>query len=384
MMRRYRQTLLLILVIAACGLLMAAAASKPAPKRPMQGPPWKPVVWAAWELKCLGVNDDAKLKAMFEFPKRRRVSLAVVGQGGVSTKGRLARFFKAGNTATYHDCKDPGRYTHDTGQVEVTLDVTAALGVQVDLHLYQPGSSYSDVARKFREAAKIADVVCLFQSFWGSNAKQITQAIRRSPTALFVSPYVAHGGRPTSETPQGSALKPWVKGSIEHFVLAVPLARRGTKGNIESPLDRGPQDTEAVNFITPSHHSSGGTCPAGGTTAACALYLYAIMPHKPKPAEVVDLLRATSKLDAKIITSMPEFDDKTVEQLRKKIQLLRRPPKGKKRKLDAPGVLNLYDAYLKVAAPNDAKSKATDKQQPGDHDEKREGDTRQGLQDRKD
>lgn len=328
---------------------LSCATIKAAEDKPIQGPPWKPVVWAAWELKCLGVNDEAKLKAMFDFPKQRRVSLAVVGQGGVSTRGRLARFFKAGNTVTYHGCKDAGRCTHDTGQVEVILDVTAALGVQVDLHVYQPGESYSDVAQKFGDAAEVADVVCLYQSFWGPNAKQITKAIRESPSALFVSPYVGYQKRPTSEAPQGSALKPWVKGSIEHFVLAVPLARRKMKGDIETPLDRGPQDTEAINFIAPSHHSSGGTCPAGGTTAACAIYLYATTPHKPKPKEVIDVLRATSEVDRDVITSVPEFDDACVERLQKKIDLLLHPREGKQRKLDAPGVLNLYGAHLRVA-----------------------------------
>ena len=310
--------------------------------------PLGPNASGAWELKVLGVDDDVKLAALRSLPKRRRVKLAVVGQGGIGRK-RLAKFFTQGNTITFHGCADQNKTTHDTGQVEVTLDMTAALGVPVDLHVWQPGESFDDVARCMREAGETCDVVSFFQSFWGPKAQAITDAIGQSPGALFVSPYGEYHQRPTIEAPQGGACKPWVEKSIGHFILAAPLARRKSKGDILTPFDRGPSDTEAVNFIAPSHHANGtgGTCPAAATTSGVAACLYAVMAEKPSPQRVVALMRDTVKIDRKTITSVPEFDDESVDRLAKKIGALRYPPEGKTRKLDAPGVLNLYDAVMK-------------------------------------
>ena len=305
---------------------------------------------ASWELRLLGVHGP-KLKALQEFPKKRRVTLAIVGQGGVSKK-HLEGYFTGGNTLSYHGCSDPGQPTHDNGQLGVILDITDVLGVEVDVHVWQPGTPFVDVADRFREAAKIADVVSFFQSFWGTDAKLISEAIRESPSALFLSPYVESGQRPTSEAPQGSACKPWVTESIPHFVLAAPLARRASAGNIITPTDRDATDSEAINFIAPSYHASGpgGTCPASATATACAIYLYAVMPERPKPDEVIELMRSTSKVDAELLTSVPEFDQESVGRLEKQVQSLRAPVQGKQRKLDAPGMLNLFDAYQEVAA----------------------------------
>ena len=309
----------------------------------------EPTPAATWELGLLGVDDEKKLDELCSFSKRRRVKLGVVGQGGVSEKG-LGELSDLGNTITYHGCRDPGGSTHDTGQLRVILELTSGLGVEVDVHVWQPGESFQDVAEKFREAGGLCDVVCFYQSFWGPEAALITRAIRESPSALFVSPYVEYQGRPTSEAPQGSACKPWAPESIGHFVLAVPLARRELQGGILTPSDRGATDSEAINFIAPSYHASGpgGTCPAGATTTACALCLYAVMPTRPAPADVVELLRATSGVDRELLTSAGGLDDAAVDELEKKIAGLRTPASGKQRKLDAPGVLNLFKAHRKA------------------------------------
>ena len=320
----------------------------------------EPAPGAMWELKMLGVDDAEKLKELRDFPKRRRVKLGVVGQGGVSAKN-LEKLVALGNTITYHGCRDPGSSTHDTGQLGVILELTSALGVGVDVHVWQPGQSLQDVADKFREAAAVCDVVCFYQSFWGPDAALITRAIRESPSALFVSPYVESQNRPTSEAPQGSACKPWAPGSIGHFILATPLARKNLKGGILTPSDRGPTDSEAINFIAPSYHASGpgGTCPAGATTTACVLCLYAVIPKRPSPADVVEVLRTTSGVDRKLLTSVSGLDDAAVDGLEKKIAVLRTPASGKQRKLDAPGVLNLLRAHRKavIAEQSDAPDK---------------------------
>ena len=233
--------------------------------------------------------------------------------------------------------------------MRVVLELTSALGVEVDLHVWQPGRPTQEVASGFREAGRVCDVVCFFQSYWGSDAALITEAIRESSAALFVSPYVEHGGKPTSEPPQGSACKPWVADSIGHFVLAAPLSRRNLAAGILTPTDRGPTDSEAINFIAPSYYANGpgGTCPAGATTTGCAVYLVAVMAKKPSPADVIELLRANSRVDRNLLASAGGMDEPALDGLLKKIDKLRSPASGKQQKLDAPGVLNLYEAYRK-------------------------------------
>ena len=309
-----------------------------------------PPASARWEFHLLGVDTPAKLEALRGLTKHRRVVLGVVGQSGVS-KGPLAKHFRHGNTLSYQGCADPGRSTHDTGQLRAILDLTDALGVSLDVHVWQPGESFLEVADAMRAAAKVADIVVFYQSFWGSNAAAITEAIRESPSALFVSPYVEHGGNPTSECPQGSACRPWREGSIAHFVLAAPLARKGRPGDILSPADRGPGDSEAINFIAPSHHASGpgGTCPAASVATACAAYLHATLQDSPKPVEIVDLLRRNSVVDEELLSAAPGFDAAAVERLQGHVRALLEPGQGEQRKLDARGVLNLQRAVQAAA-----------------------------------
>jgi len=294
------------------------------------------------------VEDGEKRAKLRNAAKFRRVALGVVGQGGISME-RMKRFVDQGTTVTYHGCQDAKRRTHDDGQLGVILDLTTALGVGVDLHVWQPGRSFKQVADCFREAGKTADLVCLFQSFWGKNAALITAGIRESPGALFVSPYVQVGKRPTSNAPQGSACKPWDPASIPHFATAIPLARKGTPGTLLTPLDRGAQDSEAINFVAPSYYASGpgGTCPAGATTTACSAFLISVMKDKPTPAQVIAILRETATIDPALLGRCG-FDKDAVARLKAKVSELLEPTGEKQRKLDAGGVLNLYAAFRRA------------------------------------
>jgi len=311
----------------------------------------EPTPAAAWELRVLGVNEPAKLDQLRAQPKVRCVRLAIVGQSGVSAK-HLRPLLTSGNSLVYHDCIDPDTNSHDTQMARVILELTRPLGVVLELHVWQASPSLSDYADKFRQAAKVAQIVALYNSFWGEKAAAITQAIRESPTALFISPYVEHGGRPTSETPQGSACKPWATDSIPHFVTVVPLARQQSQGGLLTPTDRGPTDSEAINLIAPSYHANGpgGTCPSAATAAACAAYLYAVLPKEPPPTDAVDRLRAISRIDQAALTSAEEFDAAAIGRLEKQIETLRQAAADRQRKLDAQGVLNLYEAWRSLPA----------------------------------
>ncbi len=310
----------------------------------------EPTPSAAWELRLLGVGVPHRLKQLRMFPKRRRVRLAIVGQNGVSRRV-LGRLIGGQNRILYHDCQDPGSNTHDTQMSRVILEITQPLGVEVDLHVWQAGPSLQDYADKFRRAATMADVVSLYQSFWGNGVPVITKGIREASTALFISPYVEHGGHPTNSTPQGSASQSWKTGTIAHFVTVAPLPRQHQTEMILQPSDRGPTDSEAINFIAPSYHARGpgGTCPSAAVAVACALYLYAVYPDEPSPSAIISLMRETSTIDQKVLASKHSFSDSEIDLLRKQVSRLRHPLHGRQRKLDAPGLLNLDRAHRRLA-----------------------------------
>jgi len=322
---------------------------------------------ALWELRLLGIDTPAKREELRACPKRRRVRLAWLGlrpsaifgaprilrawlgQDGVSRK-LLGGFPGEHVSIVDHDCADPEADTHDTQMGRVILEITLPLGVDVELHVLKAGPSFQDYAEKFRRAAESADVVSLYQSFWGEDARAITKAIRESPSALFISPYVEHAGAPTSTAPQGSACRPWEAGTIGHFVTVAPLARANAAGTILTPTDRGPLDSEAINFIAPSYHASGagGTCPSAAVAVACALFLYAISPERPEPPAIIGLLRETSTVDRSVLVFEGGFSSDAIDRLQDQIAELRGAPEGRRRKLDAPGVLNLYRAYRRI------------------------------------
>ena len=332
----------------AAALAMAgfqAAGSAAGPAKPSLPP------GAAWELRLLGIDAPAKIAQLRALAGRRVVKLAIVGTGGVS-KRLLESKLSPLSALEYRmgpnfPNSDPGRRTHDTSAMGVVLDLTNALGVRLHVRVYQPADKVSEVAKAFRAAGKDAHVVSLYQTFW-SDSGPILEAIRAGGGALFISPY-GEVGKPTSLTPQGHAHRPWGKG-VDHFVTAAPLARRKSNGKITNVSDRGPKDTEIINFLAPSYYASGpgGTCPAAEVAVAVACYIYASAPAKPDPTAVVSLMRRTAKVDEDLIASTPPFSRETVETFKKSIERYVHPPAGKRRRLDAPGLLNLYGAYLRI------------------------------------
>lgn len=302
---------------------------------------------ADWELRALGVSDATELQALRD-RVRRPVTLAIVGQGGVS-KARLGPVLVEGNTLDYRMTPDgsepdPGRETHDTSAARVILQLCLRLGVRVRLLVYHAGEPWSDVARGFAEAGREAPVVALYQSFWG-NVTAMVESIEGAPEALFVSPYAEYQHRKTSTCLQAHALKPEGEG-LANFVTVVPLARKAP-GRLVQPA-AGPSDTEVVNFVAPSYHASGagGTCPAAEVAAAVALYAVAVSEVEPTPAALVELLRAASRVDRDALTSVPEFAPFHVDAVERQLERLRAGDGGA-RKLDAAGVLNL-DALVEA------------------------------------
>jgi hypothetical protein len=308
-----------------------------------------PPTRAAWELRALGVPEGERVEALRRSGSRRSVTMAIVGQGGVS-KARLRRLLGEENTLKYRErAKDPGSNTHDTGMARVILDLTSRLGVRVRLLVYHPGAPFRDVAKQMRMAGKEADIVVFFQSFWGPDVTYITEAIRQAQGCLFVSPYVQYKRLPTGGCPQAHSAKPWADG-CPNFVTAAPLAFKAP-GRLLSPSSRD-ADTEVINFIAPSYYASGpgGTCPAAAVTAAVAAYVIAASETKPSPEDAVQLMRETVTRDQASLKSALGYDDDTMKRLRTQLAFLADPKGGAKRKLDATGVLNLWSIHQRIGS----------------------------------
>lgn len=191
--------------------------------------------------------------------------------------------------------------------------------------------------------------VSLYQSFWARDAHRVTAAISLSPGALFISPYVEHGGHPTRLTPQGCASRPWEGGTIPHLLTVAPLPR-AAPGALLAPSARGPGDTEAISLVAPSATADGpgGTCPGAAVAVAVACALAAAAPERPAPLELAAWLRDGSNLDRARLGAVPEHDAAALDRLAARVEALRAPPGGARRTLDAAGVLDL-GASLRLA-----------------------------------
>lgn len=307
---------------------------------------------ADWEAHALGITTPERLAAVRAAAVRRPVTLAIVGQGGVS-ESLLEPVLVDGTTLEYRQwpegqAPDPGTNTHDTQAARVILDLTHKLGIHVRLLVYHVGETTGSVAEGFAQAGAEADIVALYQSFWG-NVQVMADSIGKASGALFISPYVEVGPRDTATCLQAHAAKPWAEG-FSHFITTIPLARRAP-GVLLTPQSRPGQDTEAINFVAPSYYASGagGTCPSAEVAAAVAAYIVAAIPDKPTPGEIVALMRRTATIDPVALGSLPEFDEASLTALGEQIAALATATDTKPRKLDATGVLNLWAIHEQIA-----------------------------------
>jgi hypothetical protein len=307
---------------------------------------------ADWEAHALGITTPERLAAVRAAAVRRPVTLAIVGQGGVS-KALLEPVLVDGTTLGYRQwpegqTPDPGTNTHDTQAARVILDLTHKLGIQVRLLVYHVGETTDSVAEGFSRAGAEADIVALYQSFWG-NVQAMADSIGTASGALFISPYVEVGPRDTATCLQAHAAKPWAEG-FPHFITTIPLARQ-SPGVLLTPQSRPGQDTEAINFVAPSYYASsaGGTCPSAEVAAAVAAYIVAATSDKPAPEEIVALMRQTSTDDRASLGSLPEFDEASLDAFGEQIAALATATDTRPRKLDATGVLNLWAIHEHIA-----------------------------------
>jgi hypothetical protein len=234
---------------------------------------------------------------------------------------------------------DPGYETHDTSQARVVFDLLEALKVPTDVTIYHAADEPKAWADAYALAGSECDVVVFYESYW-EDIQPTLDAMRKS-RALFIGPYGEVGDKPTKNALQGYSAKPWMKDTVRNLLTCAPLAKKG--GGILTLLDRQGQDIAVVNVIAPSFYASGpgGTCPSAGVTAAVACYLFSATKSKPNAGRLADKLRHLCIIDHKLLASVPEIGEKGALDLEATIKSMANPPKGKRRTLDAPGVLNI-------------------------------------------
>ena len=332
------------------GIAVAPGRGAPGPAAASQ-PAVEPAS-AAWELRMLGVDTPDKLRDLRGIGGRRLVTLAVVGTGGVSESVLAPRAGRDFAVEYRMGARDPNGNTHDTQMVAVTSDITLALGVRLKVLVYQPPDSPAELAEAFRQAGKAADIICFYQSYW-EGIGPILDALREANLSVILTPYAEVGDPRTSRTPQGHSRKPG-GGGIGHLATVAPLARK-SGGELTTVADRDPNDTEIINFVAPSYHANGpgGTCPSAAVAVAAACYVYAASPARPTPAEALRVLRETSCIDGNLIASTPPFSRETAVRFEKAVREYTQPERGARRRLDAPGLLNLHRAFLRMGKPGE-------------------------------
>ena len=310
----------------------------------------KPVSYEQWEAYMLGVNDKDKLEKVRKLARKRVVTLAAIGMGGVS-KSRLAKVLVSGNTLEYCDgAADPKKETHDTVHLRILLKLTLELGIKVRLLVCHP-HSYEACGKAFKQAGKTADLVIFYHSFWGDKVPAMMEQVKQSSNTLFLCPYAQVGNRPTSTCSQAYAVHPDESG-IPNLVTCIPFSRK-TGGALIHPLCRSAEtDSETINFIAPSYYAAntGATCLAAGVTTTVAAYIVAASPEKPTPAQILKLMRENVTVDRKLLTSLPDFNDSQVDKIESEIDFLVKPDKTGLRRLDTPGVLNLWKIFIQLTS----------------------------------
>lgn len=298
---------------------------------------------ADWELRVLGITNSVRLEHLQKSVKQT-VTLAIVGQGGVSQK-LLLPVLTGGDCLEYRSgTADPNSNTHDTQAARVILELTNRLGIRIKLLVYQPDETFVSVAEALNRAAGEADTVVFFQSFWGPEVELLRQSIGCSSGTLFIAPYAEIGAPLTGTSIQGHSTK-GDDGGLKNFITAAHLARNSA-GQLLKPASR-EGDTEIINFIAPSYYASrpGGTCPAAEVTTAVTVFIVAASRTSPAPEKIIRLMRDTVIVDRPSLSAVPEFTEEAISRLENELSLL---AEGKPAKLYAPGILNLWSIYNRM------------------------------------
>ena len=325
-----------VVLLAAVALF---AAGKDAPAKQPVNPAGAKLKFVAWDAHMLGVDTPEKAAALKKSVRRVPV-IGLVGFSGINTK------ILKKNVEYAYGPKQP-RGMHDTYQISEVMQIARKVGFAVKVRVY-PAKDHAGIAEAFRRAGPESDIVITYFSYW-KETKPMIAAIAANPDTLYISPYVQVGKRPTNLSLQSRARHP-AGGGLRNFVTALPLCRK-PDGKLLTPLHRDANDDETVNFIAPSSYASGRgeTCPSAGVTAVVAAYVAAASPEKVPAEKIVDIMLRNTSIPAERMLRLCDFDARSVENLRASLHALTKPDSVGIRRLEAEGVLDLWNIYQDIS-----------------------------------
>ena len=299
------------------------------------------VAWDAW---MLGIDTPEKIQALRNSRKRIPV-IGLVSFTGLKREVHQKNL-DDGREIEYVIGKPAGpKSMHDNYQISEVLQIAKHLGVAMRIRVYRVANA-SQFAAALARAGKESDIVLTYHSMW-SAVPPMAKAIADNPRTLYIAPYAQIGSKPpTGKSLQARARHPDGTG-LRNFITAIPLARN-SKGLLINPLRRDKNDSETINVVSPSSYASGRgeTCPSAGVAAVVAAYIVSSAPkEKISPDEIVRLMVSNSAVPEKRMLGVVNYNASSVKSLRKCLKGLNTPDATGIRRLEAEGVLDLWNIY---------------------------------------
>ena len=298
--------------------------------------------YAAWDAYMLGIDTPEKVKSLRDSRKRIPV-IGLVSFSGLKREVHQ-KHLDDGREIEYVMGKPAGPNSmHDNYQISEVLQIARRLGIAMRIRVYRV-SSASQFAAALARAGKESDIVLTYHSMW-SGIEPMAKAIADNPRTLYIAPYAQIAKKPpTGRSLQARARHPDGTG-LRNFITAVPFARNA-KGLLINPLRRDKNDSETINVVSPSSYASGRgeTCPSAGVAAVVAAYIVSSSPkEKISPDEIVRIMVSNSSVPEKRMLGVVNFNATSVKSLRKNLKGLNTPDATGIRRLEAEGVLDLWN-----------------------------------------
>lgn len=304
----------------------------------------KTLKYCHWEAFMLGIDSPAKFSSLKAAVKRQPI-IALVTPSGVNREV-LKGVLNSGHELEYitgspQSCKN----NHDNYQISEVLQIAKVLGFSIKVLVYQAETPQA-LAEAFKGAGQKADIVITYHSFWGNEYRKLAQSLIDNTKTLYIAPYAEIQSKPPTGTSfQGNASHPDGTG-IANFITTIPLARN-SQGVLLTPSCRDKKDSETINFIAPSSYASGPgeTCPSVGVTAVTAAYIASTQINPIPATRMIKIMRDNLSLPDKRMLMLVNYNHKSVENLRSHLKRLTSPDKAGIRRLERPGVLDLWQIY---------------------------------------
>ncbi len=322
-----------------CGLLFGfcvyAEDARPAEEVRLQLP------YVSWDAFMLGIDSPEKIQKLKKAQKR----VPVVGLVTVRGLNRSIHesLLTDGREIEYVMGQAAAGTMHDDYQISEVLQIVRHLGLAFKLKVFHAASG--EIGKALDAAGKECEIVITYSSFWGG-LDPMFEAIAANPKTLYIGPYAEITGQPPTGTSlQGGARHPDGSGH-RNFITAIPLSRH-SKGALLTPSRRDKNDFETINFVAPSSYASnqGVTCPSVGVTAIVAAYIASFATKPVSAKRIIKVMKSGVCVPEKWMLRLADFDDAAVKTLREHLKDLTSIDQTGIRRLEAEGVLNLWNVY---------------------------------------